>query len=267
MEAFFFGSSAESLYGVYHPAQLDKDRGEGIVICNPFGQEAMRAHRPIRQLALQLTALGYHVLRFDYAGTGDSALDLQEVTAQHWLANIHTAVQELSDIAGINKISLLGLRLGALLASTAAVQMAMSGNHLERLVLWDPLLDGETFLQEMRAMADGSKPFINFIDAKQHMHCNGFEVSLALQQSVKLCNILSTSSEEKSALVKKQLLLVVSHESTVFNKIKNHCSTQPYFIYEHASAPHDWNYVDHVGGIMLPQPVLHAIVKQLQGGQ
>ena len=78
MRPFYFGDSEEALYGVYHSPQ-GEHRDEGVVLCAPFGQEAMRTHRALRQLATLLTKRGYHVLRFDYRGTGDSALDIYEV--------------------------------------------------------------------------------------------------------------------------------------------------------------------------------------------
>lgn len=33
------------------------------------------------------------------------------------------------------------------------------------------------------------------------------------------------------------------------------------FQYRHVPAEHDWNYVDRVGGILLPQPVLQQITE------
>src|ERR1700755_3241688 len=43
-----------------------------LLICNPFGYEALCAHRALRVLAERAALAGAHVLRFDYRGTGDS---------------------------------------------------------------------------------------------------------------------------------------------------------------------------------------------------
>ncbi len=45
---------------------------KSIVLCHPWGQEYLRAHRSMRQLGNLLAAAGHHVFRLDYFGTGDS---------------------------------------------------------------------------------------------------------------------------------------------------------------------------------------------------
>src|SRR3954452_18804827 len=47
-------------------------RRSGIVLCAPLGHEALWLHQTIRSLSDRLAAHGFAVLRFDYAGTGDS---------------------------------------------------------------------------------------------------------------------------------------------------------------------------------------------------
>ena len=45
----------------------------GVVLCQPFGREAMWVHKGWRVFAEALADSGAPTLRFDYAGTGDSA--------------------------------------------------------------------------------------------------------------------------------------------------------------------------------------------------
>jgi hypothetical protein len=46
--------------------------GAAVLLCNPFGQEAIRCHRAFRLLSARLASSGIPSLRFDYFGTGDS---------------------------------------------------------------------------------------------------------------------------------------------------------------------------------------------------
>ena len=70
----------------------------------------------------QLAAQGWHVLRFDYFGTGDSAGEFDEADLTGWEADIEQALDELLDMAGARKVALVGLRLGATLAARVAAR-------------------------------------------------------------------------------------------------------------------------------------------------
>ena len=72
-EALYFDSGPHSLFGWLHRAAGGKGSGLGLVLCNPFGYEAVCAHRGVRTLAEVAAARGVDALRFDYSGTGDSA--------------------------------------------------------------------------------------------------------------------------------------------------------------------------------------------------
>ena len=66
-----FGPDGQQRLGIYHAPRASVAGEGGVVLCAPIGQEYMRTHRPLRQLALALADAGLHVLRFDYHGTGD----------------------------------------------------------------------------------------------------------------------------------------------------------------------------------------------------
>ena len=107
-----FGSASERLFGVYHAPTAGVVRSTGIVVCAPFGHEYIRAHRPLRQLAVELAGSGYHVLRFDYYGCGDSDGNGEDASLERWLHDIETAANELKDTAQLSRLCLVGLRLG-----------------------------------------------------------------------------------------------------------------------------------------------------------
>ncbi len=136
------------LFGWYHaPAQ--PTRNGGVVLCNPFGYEAMCLHRCYRVLAERLASSGIASLRFDYHGTGDSSghdHDPERVSA--WLSSVSAAVDELRRRANVSEISAFGVRLGA----TLAVLSGIERRDLSSLVLWSPYLTGRSFIREMRMM-------------------------------------------------------------------------------------------------------------------
>lgn len=143
-EAFFFGPAERQLFGNYH-APVAGDGQVLTVICPPLFFDYMRTHLTLRRLALSLAERGQHVLRFDYRGTGDSFGDLGEVTVSDWVEDIALAVREGFDISGSQKVRLVGVRAGALLACRLPVAVS----DFQRLVLWDPVPDGAAYLQQM----------------------------------------------------------------------------------------------------------------------
>ncbi len=144
-ESFYFCEATEQLLGVYHPASLNCEREHGIVLCYPFASEYIRTHRLFVHLANKLAEAGFHVLRFDYFGTGDSAGELTAASVEIWLDNIRSAAEELRESADVPAISLIGMRLGAALAGVAAHRY----QSFENLIMWDAVLNGEAYLQEL----------------------------------------------------------------------------------------------------------------------
>ena len=98
MEPSFFGEPSRRLFGIYHPPAAEVDRPVGLVLCHPWGQEQIRAHRALMQLAKQLSQSGHHVLRFDCTGCGDSDGAVEDGRVEVWLADIAIAVEELTRV-------------------------------------------------------------------------------------------------------------------------------------------------------------------------
>ena len=146
-ETFFFGRAESPLFAVYHAPLSAADRDVGIVVCAPLGQEYTKTHRALRQLALRLARIGFHVLRFDYRGCGDSSGEPFDADLAGWAEDVGLAADELEDRAGLVKVGLVGLRLGG----TLALLSARERRDVEALVLWEPVLDGPRHLGELRA--------------------------------------------------------------------------------------------------------------------
>lgn len=143
----YFDSGRETLFGWLHPGQSGAECGLGVVLCNPFGYEAICAHRSLRVFAETFAAAGIATLRFDYSGSGDSSGTVQDQNLlSRWCDDIQNAVEFLERSTGVRQICLVGVRLGALLAELVAKR-----THVDWLIAVAPVTNGRRYLRELRA--------------------------------------------------------------------------------------------------------------------
>ena len=128
IEPFFFGGESRPLFGVYHPPTGARIRDVGVVLCYPMGQEYTCVHRAFLQLARRLSSTGFHVLRFDFWGCGDSAGTCEEGRPRLWVQDIATAIEALRD-GQATRICIVGLRWGATLAALCCSQRCDVQSH------------------------------------------------------------------------------------------------------------------------------------------
>jgi pimeloyl-ACP methyl ester carboxylesterase len=153
MNPLFIGTAERRLFGLYEPAASARGRPRAAVLCYPWGMEYIYAHRSMRQLASRLSAAGFHTLRFDYFGTGDSSGEMDQASLVGSNADVEAAIEALQDIAGTSKVVLIGLRVGANIAADVATRHK---SEVEALVLWDPIISGEHYVQTLPEGSDVS---------------------------------------------------------------------------------------------------------------
>jgi alpha-beta hydrolase superfamily lysophospholipase len=147
--ALYFGDRNRPLFGWLHLPEQVSPAALGLLICNPFGNEAICAHRTLRHIAERACRAGLPVLRFDYDGTGDSAgEDSDPDRVQAWLASVAQAADELRRATGLERLCLLGIRLGATLATTVAAQR----NDVVGLIGIAPVVTGKAYVRELRLL-------------------------------------------------------------------------------------------------------------------
>jgi uncharacterized protein len=144
---FFFGESTRQLFGVYHAPTIEGVSQHAVLLCAAGPQEYMLTHWVQRRLAALLAKDGQHVLRFDYFGTGDSAGATDEGTLEHWECDVQLAENKLRELSAVDRLSIVGHRLGGALAWRAAAKMERRPRHL---VLWDPVVRGSTYMHDLR---------------------------------------------------------------------------------------------------------------------
>ena len=147
MRCFFFGTGGRQLYGALHPAESVRTRSTAVVLAYPSLFEFNASHAAFRRLASLLERAGFPTLRFDYSGMGDSEGAPTESFCRDWAVDIATACHELSALSRARNICVVGLRIGA----TLAVQ-ASSLTALDQLVLWEPVLSGQRYLEQLEQL-------------------------------------------------------------------------------------------------------------------
>jgi hypothetical protein len=65
-QALYFNSGEHRLFGWLHHSLSGLRADMGVVVCQPFGYEAICAHRGMRAFAEAIAAAGMPALRFDY---------------------------------------------------------------------------------------------------------------------------------------------------------------------------------------------------------
>jgi dienelactone hydrolase len=183
-QALYFNSGEHRLFGWLHRPLNSRKTDFGVVICQPFGYEAICAHRGMRAFAEAIASAGMAALRFDYLGTGDSPdIDPQADQVQIWTQNVLAAANELRLRTGVRSVCLLGFRLGALLATLAASQ----SDTVSALAVVAPIVTGRRYLRELRTTrmaaslgGDPSEPPVDKQDARAGgMEVSGFSLSAA----------------------------------------------------------------------------------------
>ncbi len=156
MSAFYFGPSDRQLFGYHHLPRPPVS--DAVLICPSWGGEYEYAHRALVVLSKRLAGRGCHVLRFDYSGTGDSWGDSTDADLHRWREDVDRAVDELRAASGREQVSIVGLRLGAAVAAGAGAVADAS----TRLVLWDPIVDGDAWVAGLGSGTAGDDGLVEF---------------------------------------------------------------------------------------------------------
>jgi pimeloyl-ACP methyl ester carboxylesterase len=144
----YFKSGRQSLFGWLHMPEENSRTDLGVVICKPFGYEAICAHGSIRAFADACASAGATVLRFDYTGTGDSSgTDTDADAITQWCGDIRAAMDALREAGPVARVGLLGVRFGALLAGV----VADADTSVESVIAVAPVISGRRHLRELRA--------------------------------------------------------------------------------------------------------------------
>lgn len=260
-EPFFFSGMHGELFGIYHDPEVPM-RGEAILLCYPAPQEMMRSQQAQVQLARELAGLGYPVLRFDYAGTGDSDGNIEKLNLSDWIADTCQAAGVLKKKSGLTRLLILGTRLGGTIALRASQELGA-----RRLVLWDPIIDGLAYLEALgstqRAMLS-SDP----LGAPRAHPRYRLPQSLGFHLSQGFCQELAGILPANLEAVSKQIHLLSSETSAAISDFATQLRAQRGPEIEVSEQllgePMHWLDARYIKRRAFPSRHLHAIKKLLE---
>jgi len=116
-----------------------------LIILNPIFEERSRSHRYLFNWAKFLAHHGYHVIRFDYMGQGDSDGDMKNMSIETQLDDLAVVQEWVKQKLPDCKIALHGLRWGA---SIGALYMQSKNVDLKYLVSWEPIKNGRKYIED-----------------------------------------------------------------------------------------------------------------------
>ena len=204
-----FGTEERSLVGILHEAHAGAARASGpaaaVLLCNPFGQEAVRVHRLQRVLADQLARHGHTVLRFDYYGTGESMGEDEDLDLEGAVGDVLAADDALRAICPGAPIVWAGARLGASIAIQAAARTP-AALAPSSFVLWEPVLDGAAYLRELQrghqeALATGYGAFVRGIRQRVASQAIGFRIGTRLHEQLEQFRIATVPAGPAARLI------------------------------------------------------------------
>ncbi|SEO15960.1 exosortase A system-associated hydrolase 2 [Nitrosospira multiformis] len=143
-EPFFLQTDLGQRFCLFHKPHSDKECRGTILYIHPFGEEMNKSRRMAALQARAFAAAGFGVLQVDLYGCGDSSGDFSDAGWTIWKQDLALARCWLENRISV-PVSLWGLRLGALLALDFA---RSETNLIDRMILWQPVVNGQSFLNQ-----------------------------------------------------------------------------------------------------------------------
>jgi len=233
IEPFYFGTLTKPLFGCHHKPQGNITRDCGVVLCYPMGSEYDKAHRSYTQLALRLSKNGFHVLRFDFYGCGDSGGDGQEGSVGQWLDDISTAIDEIRRRCGLERVCLVGLRFGGALAMTAGAERG----DIDTMILWDPIVNGKAYISELTSLHRKTlRGFMANLEYNRSDEMLGFPFTDQVRTEINDLDLLATQRKPAN-----NLLVVESQEKNSEGILKQYFQDLDVrFEYKYLAFPKIW---------------------------
>lgn len=163
-----------------------------IVMCHPLGEEKLWAHRVFVSFARDLAAAGFAVLRLDFRGEGDSDREFEDSTLETRIQDACLAVDSVRALNSSVEVTMAGLRLGATIALAASIRRG----DVDRVVLWDPVVDGAAYMQTVlrlnlmyqmaihRRVIENREALVARLAKGETVNIEGYEVAEPLYRQV-----------------------------------------------------------------------------------
>lgn len=207
MRPLYLESRAGKVFLLYFPPPDGTPVKSRLLFIPPFAEELNRTRHVIAAFARGCAKRGIGVAVLDPYGTGDSEGDFSEASWDIWKADLETAVAWLEG-QGSEAIAVGGLRLGATLAADVA---ADHPGKFQRLVLWQPVTNGQNYLKQflrIRLAADLSegegqdtKTLMAALKDGQTVEVAGYELPPALALGIDGLRLGALGSAAKAPVI------------------------------------------------------------------
>ena len=151
------------LVGVLHLPKKTHAKVPAVLMLHGFTGNKAETHFMYARLARLLANNGIAVLRFDFAGSGDSQGDFADMTILTELSDARAALRFLRRQKEIDaaRLGLLGFSMGGCVAAL----LARENPDLKALVLWSPVAHPEenfkSLLQNARQKTENGRPMFD----------------------------------------------------------------------------------------------------------
>ena len=189
IEPFFLDGPNGRLFCVYtRPSTAPR---AAVLHLPAFAEEMHKSRRMVALMARALAERGVAVLQVDLTGCGDSGGDFADASWPVWLADAQAAHAWLAQASGA-PVTVWGLRTGALLAADLARQLPV-----QRLLLWQPVVDGGLFLNQFLRIRlasemlsdgqtkNGTQRLLGELDAGNAVEVGGYLLAPALARELR----------------------------------------------------------------------------------
>lgn len=255
MRPIYFGGPSRQLYGVIQEPASSHFADYAVLMCYPFGQEYMRSHRAFRQLGNLFARNGVASLRFDYHGTGDSMGDSSEFSFQESVKNCQLAFEELQRVTAADRIHVVGLRLGAMIAAAALGTKA----DVRGFVFWDSIISGASYINELRSTITDEQ--VEQLIVNDTWWVSGFPLYSSVRDEIQ-----ALAFENIQLAKNRDVLQIVSRSDVAYDTIAQNLQKQGNRVtheYMPLIGDDDWQRVDDQGSLLLPHQQLNAIVNHV----
>jgi exosortase A-associated hydrolase 2 len=255
-QPLFLKSGNTQLYGVNFTPETDSlgtvSPEKVFLFCHPLFEEKKASHRVLVELARELSENNCAVLMLDFSTCGDSEGEIKDFNPIKWQADIQSGIDYLNQAYNKPEITLLGIRFGATIATISATK----NREIKDLILIDPVIKGERYLNEVlqqkfirEMMTFGeSKSDKNsfFADLKKNaeIDIDGIMISDDFVEEIKAINLDEVELEG----LKNIFLIQQSPKRTllpVYGELQKKCETQQINLdLELIQCPPFWKAVD-----------------------
>lgn len=128
---------AASLHDPADPVESSEIKRPLVLICHGFVGNRIGTDRLFVKASRELCSSGYKVLRFDFAGCGESSGEYGKNGLESMIAQTRSVLDYAVGLPGVDpeRIILLGHSLGGAVAILTAVE----DSRVKKLVLWSPV--------------------------------------------------------------------------------------------------------------------------------